>query len=235
MPSTSRGERHQRTDRGIHLCQALARRAETARERIVAARVEDHQVEPVAGRLHLVQHRIGVESIECDFVFALDLRIHRDQVVAPLDRHAVPGVIEQAETPFFQPVAEVAQRERHLLQRYILLADDGEAGLLQHLGHRARVVERVGQRRGLVRAVADHQRQALLLASLDGLCTRVGCEGKRRCGGEQQSGGVMGRGNTGHGGLPAMRTCEFTVRSGSLPAARVRAWRNADSLLFGST
>ena len=133
--------------------------ASAARERVVAAGIPDHDVERVLDGFHLFEHQADVESPEGDFVFALDGRVDRHQVVASLHLHAVPGVVEQANARL-ERVAELAHRLVHLRPARVFNADHPEAQLVQRCGHCARIVERVAERHGFVVGIADRQRHA---------------------------------------------------------------------------
>jgi hypothetical protein len=102
-------------------------------ERIVAAGVEDHDVERVLRRVHHRQHQVDVDRAELDLVFARDVGVHRDEVVAAPGLDAVSGVVEQAHTPFRDLVAEGADRALHSCLRRVLHQDDFEAGAAERL------------------------------------------------------------------------------------------------------
>ena len=155
------GKGHQGADRRIHLRQAGRAGAEAARKRVVAAGVQNHDVGAIAGSFHLVQHGLGVHGGIGHLVLAFDRRSHRDQVVAALDLHAVAGVVKQARATATQAVAKLAQRCQHAALVQVLARDHGKAGLPQGLRHGAGIIHRVGQRRLLVAAIADHQGHAL--------------------------------------------------------------------------
>ena len=71
------GKRNQRARGRIHLRKALRPGTEAARERIVAAGIEDHDVERISRRIHFREHQIRVERVILDLVFALDLGTSR--------------------------------------------------------------------------------------------------------------------------------------------------------------
>ncbi len=158
----SRGgrERDQRARRRLDLRQALRGDLEALAEGVVAARVEDHQVHGISGGVELLHHRGEVHGRELHLVLALDVGIDRDEVVAPAHLHAMAREIEHAGGIARELVAELAQRQVHLLERRVLALDDGEARGFELLRDVGAVVHGVGQRRVGVLAVADHERHA---------------------------------------------------------------------------
>src|SRR6185503_8121040 len=77
--------------------QAARARAEAAGQRIVAAGIEEHQVDRVAGELHLAENAGGADRLQLDVAFSLDLGADRQQKILTVDLHAVAGVVEQAD------------------------------------------------------------------------------------------------------------------------------------------
>jgi hypothetical protein len=169
-------ERDQRSGGRLDLREALRGSREALAERVVAAGVQDHQVHRVARGIELLHHRGQVERGERDLVLARDVGIDGNEVVAPAHLHAVAGEIEHPGRVARELVAELAQREVHLLQRRVLALDHGEARGLELLRDVGAVVHRVGQRGVGVLAVADHQRHARRLRILRGREARAGGE-----------------------------------------------------------
>ena len=151
------GKRDERAHRRVHLRQTRAAAAKAARERVVAASVQDHDVGAVARRLHLVQNGLGIHRSVGDFVLTVDGRSHGYQVVAALDLHAMARVVEQADTATAQAVTKLPQRTQHRPLVGVFPGDHGKTALSQGLGDGAGVVDRVGQWGLLVAAVTNHQ------------------------------------------------------------------------------
>jgi hypothetical protein len=63
--------------RRIQARQAARCGAAVARQRIVAAGVEEYQVDCIAGRLHLSHHVVGSDRFDLDIRFRFDLRADR--------------------------------------------------------------------------------------------------------------------------------------------------------------
>ena len=133
------------------------------RIRVVAAGIEDDDVQVVLGRLHLRHHKPDINRFVLDLLFAVDRSAHRNQVVSIAHLHAVTGVVEQADS--FAPAAAQALAERtnrllHLRLRHILALKHIEAAFAQRLRHRPRIVDRILQRCRLIGRVADDERKS---------------------------------------------------------------------------
>ena len=140
------------------------RAGEIARQRIVAAGVEDDDRRlALAVDLHLAQHEFELHRLELEVALALELGVDRHQVVLRADLQPVPGVEEQRDVGIGELVGEGPQGAVELAPVGVERLDDLEADGLQGRRHVARVVQRVGERRGaLIGAVADDQRDARL-------------------------------------------------------------------------
>jgi hypothetical protein len=77
-------------------------------EWVVAARIQDHEVDRVAGRIELLHHGGEVQGRERHLVLARDVGIDGHQVVAPAHLQAMPGEEEDAGGRAPQLVAELA-------------------------------------------------------------------------------------------------------------------------------
>jgi hypothetical protein len=83
--------------RGSHLRQPrFGRTQAAATERVVAARVEDHQVEFGASAFHLPQHQIAVEHLEIDIGLSGRIGADRHEIIGAAHLHAMAGVVELA-------------------------------------------------------------------------------------------------------------------------------------------
>ena len=78
--------------RAVHPRQAPV--AEAASKRVVAAGVQDHDIEAVAGRFHRPQHRLGVDALVGNLELLANIDAHRNQVILALELDAMPGVIK---------------------------------------------------------------------------------------------------------------------------------------------
>ncbi len=154
------GERDQRSDRGVQRRKATGRGARCRHERVVAAGIEDDDVDRVLRDLHLLEHLGDVDRMMDHLVFALDARVDRQQVVAALHLHTVSGVIEQPDTAGLDAITEYPDRLEHLVARGVFELCDVEAERAQGRAHGSCIVDRVVETLGLVRGVTDHQRVA---------------------------------------------------------------------------
>ena len=144
-----------------HLREARARHLEARGEGIVAAGVEDEEVEARLRAVHAVEDLADLDREERHVFLAAHGGVDRDEVVAILELHRVAGVEEERRVRAFERGAELADGIDHVLARGVLAHDDLEAELLQRLGEVARVVHGVAQRRRRVVVVADEQRHAV--------------------------------------------------------------------------
>ncbi len=145
----------------IHCGQAMIDTAHAARERIVAAGIEHHDVQAVARIAHLLDHPVRADGLDFHVAFALYARRRRDQVVAAVELHAVAGVEEEADgigPRLLEARAEFLDGAFHRDLVGVAARDDLESKTGQRLAHQPGIVRRVGQRSALIGAVADDQR-----------------------------------------------------------------------------
>jgi hypothetical protein len=109
---TSGRKGNQRALGGLHLRQAAACRAQApTAERIVAARVEDYDVELGSCALHLPQHQIRIEHLEVDVDLSDGIGANRHEVVYTAYLHTVTGIVEQSHVGALQQlIAEALHR-----------------------------------------------------------------------------------------------------------------------------
>ena len=82
--------------RRLHLREAAGDRAHAAAaERIVATGVENDEIEPGAGALHLAQHRLGVHQLHIDVGFLGQAGFDRREEILAAHLNAMAGIIEQ--------------------------------------------------------------------------------------------------------------------------------------------
>ena len=131
-------------------------------ERIVPAGVQDHQPKGF-GRFDRQQYPIERKRLVVNIGVALQLRIHRDQIVGAVHLHAVASVINHRDIGIAGAVGKIAQCAPRLGRRKIAAGIyDIETGLLEGRRHHVAVIDRVRKRRhALVGGIAEHQRHAL--------------------------------------------------------------------------
>ena len=152
------GEGDDRARGRVHLGEALGVGTETAREGVVAASVEHHDIHPVLGRVHFLQHEIGAHRLILDLVLAFNIAPDRNKIIATLHLHAVAGVVEQSDAAPFEFVAEDADGLAHGGLGEVVALGDLEARLTQRAGDGARVVAGIFEWRDFVVAVTDDER-----------------------------------------------------------------------------
>jgi hypothetical protein len=154
------GVGEQRPRRRVELRQAFLLELH-AGERILAAGVEDDDVHRVGGLGDAVDHRVDVDASRIDVLDPRDLRVGRQEIVAPGELHAVAGEIEHADR--LRPGERLGvgvDRLQHFLARQVEAGRDLEAAAPQLLADGFGVVGRVLERPEAVAAVADDQRAA---------------------------------------------------------------------------
>ena len=77
--------------RGIDGGETPGRAAELPLERIVAARIQDHDVDPILCLGHLPEQEIHVDGGDSGGSLGIDLGVDRDQIVASADRRPWPA------------------------------------------------------------------------------------------------------------------------------------------------
>jgi len=149
---------------GVDRGQAPGGAAQPPLEGVVAARVENDDVDAILGLGHLLQQEIHVDRGNPGDRLGIDLGVDGHQIVVPADLQPVARVVEEPDAALGEPAPELDDRRLHRALVGVLVGEDGEAELAEGSGHRAHVVDRVAQRDLAVAAVADHQRDAGLLA-----------------------------------------------------------------------
>lgn len=152
----------QAAGRRVERAQPSQRRPPAAAERVVPAGVEDDQVAAPAARLHAAQQLADVDRLPRHVGCLVDARVHRHQVVAPVELEAVAGVVEDghAHRVASQAFAEAFDRTLQVLPSHVGLQLDLEARALEQRGHGTGVVVRVGQGLVAIGRIAHHQRDA---------------------------------------------------------------------------
>jgi hypothetical protein len=147
--------------RRIHRRQSARAAGVRAREGVVAAGVE-HQDVGVRGRgLEHRHHLLHVEALLAHVGGRTLLRVHRQQVVAPVDLHAMAGVVQQRlGAARLQPLGQLRQGLLHALAAGVVQRQHLEAQPAQQRAHRLGVAHRIDQRGHAVGRVADDQRHA---------------------------------------------------------------------------
>ena len=153
---------------------------ERARQRVVAAGIEEDDVGlRLAPELHLLQDEVDRHGLEVEIALARELRVDRDQEVAPAHLQPVPGVEQHRHVGLAERAGEVAHLEVEAALVEVEPDDDLEPRLLQRGGDVLGVVDGIGERRRMhVGGVADDEREALLGLSRPG--ERGRCPGQRQ-------------------------------------------------------
>jgi hypothetical protein len=134
-------------------------------ERVIAASIEQDEVDPGAGFFHLVENARGADRLHKDVTFIERMGVDRDQIVEAVRLHAMAGIIEQRDVGAGQLMAELLQGavEAGFVEVKLGAAADHEkAERQQRIRHQPGVGGGVWQRGdGAVGRIADHQRHAL--------------------------------------------------------------------------
>jgi hypothetical protein len=121
------------------------RATDILRKWIVAAGIKDDNIQAVFRIAHGLQHHFGFDPFRRNLVLLLDVVVHWDQEIFPIDLDAVAGEIEQAHTSKLDGIAELTDRISHLALRGILDLGDSKSERPQRRRHGLRVVHRVHQ------------------------------------------------------------------------------------------
>ena len=150
------GVGNESTHRAIHPRQSPA--AEATGKGVVAAGIENHDIETVAGGLHRPQHGVGVHALVRNFEFLANIHADGNQVILALELDPVARVIEQPDAALLaQLLLEIPQRLTHGLAVGVEPLDDLKAQFAQLRRHVAGIVGGIAQWRVAIGAVADHQ------------------------------------------------------------------------------
>ncbi len=132
------------------------------RQRIVAARVENHDLD-AAGKLHGRLDIVETHEFVAKADLVLQFRVHRHHVILALELHAVASVVEKQGVGSFAVPRELRHHLIHLALVDIDFQRHVEPDRLQRLGDVRGVVRRIGKGGSvLVGAVADDERNALV-------------------------------------------------------------------------
>jgi hypothetical protein len=153
--------RDQDARRGFDGCKTVAAEgAVVVNEWIIAAGVQNHDVEAIARIAHLFDDPIRAHCLDFHITLALDLRGRGNQIVLAVQLHTMARVVEKTHrrgTGFLEARAEFLDRTLHRGLVCVGARNDFESQLLERLADQARIVGGVGQRASGVAAVADHQ------------------------------------------------------------------------------
>ncbi|MGC0319444.1 hypothetical protein ABIG06_000073 [Bradyrhizobium sp. USDA 326] len=137
-------------------------------ERVVAAGIEDDDAHPARDRLQRRHHVDETHRIVDELGGAGDLGVDGNEIVLAGELHAVTGVIDHRHrvgTARGDLGGKVLDHAEHVVLGQIGRGDHFEAGGVQELRHRLRVIVGIRKlRRVLVVRIADHQRHPLLRA-----------------------------------------------------------------------
>jgi hypothetical protein len=148
--------------RRLHLGESAPSSAQAPpSKRIIAASIEDQEVESRPSPLHLAQHEVDIEQLEIDLGFSGRIGAHRHQIVGPPHLEPVPGVIEEGNPRALDDLAELLHHtvEARLVEVEVGLAPyQGEAQGRERLANKPRVVCWIVKPRYiLILAIANHE------------------------------------------------------------------------------
>ena len=152
----------QRPLRRLHLGEPAPSRPQAPPgERIVTAGIQEQQVEPRPGPLHLTQDEVGIEQLEIHIRFPGRIGADRHQIVGPPHLDPMPGVIEERDPSALDDGAKLLHHavEGCLIEIELRLAPHQcEAHTLEGIGNEACIARRIGEpRHMLVLAIANHE------------------------------------------------------------------------------
>ena len=149
------------------------------RERVVAAGIEQDDTQPARDRFQRRHHVDQTDRVADQIVRRRDLGIDRDEIVFARELHAMPGIVDHRHGVLSAGGdlgGKVLHDLEHVVLRQVGRGDHLEAGRVEQLCHRSRIVAGIGEiRRVLVVRIADHQRDALLRTAQRGW--RIGAFG----------------------------------------------------------
>ena len=117
-------------------------------KRIVTAGIEENEIEPRAGTLHLAHHQRRVQHFEINIGFAFRIGGDRHEIVFAAHLNSVPGVIEEANVSAEHHSAEAFDNrlEAGLVEIELrAAADELEAERSQRFSDQLCVVCRIGE------------------------------------------------------------------------------------------
>ena len=128
-------------------------------KRVVPARIEDDDEGLVLDRADLGKQVVQVDAFGLDVAAFIDSGIDGDEIIPPIQLHAVAGVIEDGELGVGSQdrVREPIHRFHHVSARCVDMRINREPRSPEQAGHRLRVVGGIRQRHAVVGAVADHE------------------------------------------------------------------------------
>ncbi len=130
-------------------------------ERIVAAGVEDDDVDPVLA-LHLLENERDADRAEIEVGRALEHDVGRNEIVLFVDRNAMSGIVDHRRFRARKIRRELGHLRPHPGDVEVITVDYLEPELAKCVRDRARVQDRVVEaRRVLIGAVADNEGDAL--------------------------------------------------------------------------
>ena len=135
-------------------------RTHAAGEWVIAAGVQNHDVEAIARVTHLLDHPVRADRFDLHVALPLDARGGRDQVVAAAELHPVARIIEKphgTRARLFQSRAEFLNRPLHGDLVGIAARNDVESQGRQCVADQFGVIGGVGQGAAGIIAVADDE------------------------------------------------------------------------------
>ena len=133
------------------------------RERIVAAGVEDDDVDAVLP-LHFLEQERDADRVQIKVGRTFQDDVGRDEVVLLIDRDPVAGIVNDRRLGAGERGGELGDFPAHLVDVEIVAVDHLKAELAETVGDRSCVEDGVIETNGvLIGPVPDHQRDALLI------------------------------------------------------------------------
>jgi hypothetical protein len=115
---------------------------------IVAARIQEHEVQTTPCRRHLVEHEVRIDKLVFDVTRAGDAGFDGNQVILPPDLHTVAGKIEKGDAVCREPTPELANQCLELRSGHVDLrpsTDDRKSGVLKCFCDESSIIARVGE------------------------------------------------------------------------------------------
>jgi hypothetical protein len=137
----------------------------SAAERVVPARVEDHQIQARPGDPHLAQYQVQVRHLKVNVGFTRRICVDWHKIVRTADLNAMPGVVKQRDLGTLQLLAKGldCRIESGLVEvQQRTVTNHSESQFLQCARHQHGIILRVVEMwDALIGGIADHERDAL--------------------------------------------------------------------------
>jgi hypothetical protein len=115
--------RRPRAAGGVHRGESARGATHAALEGVVAAGVQDDDVDPVLGLGHLLEQQVHVHRSDPRGRLGVDVGVDGDEEVASPDLQAVAGIVEEADAALGEPPSELHDRALHRALAGVLVAE----------------------------------------------------------------------------------------------------------------